>query len=229
METRIEDINEETVKLSDFVDLKTQVQDMFEGLNALERQSRTWNVRVFGIPETGGEIPLETVNSSLSYRVERLCKLTQVGGLLNSNGYGIAVSKGSPLREVLSSTILQLKENGTIHMLMTKWWQQKRGGGKCREQSASTGGKANELGLANVGGVFVVLIGGAGIAVVLAAFEFLWESRQISVEEGESVWTEMARELKFALKCRGSTKPTKKGAGGSGNASHKSLSNLNIS
>lgn len=42
---------------------------------------------------------------------------------------------------------------------------------------------ANELGLANVGGVFVVLMGGMGVACVVAVFEFLWKSRKVATEE----------------------------------------------
>ncbi|KAJ8677712.1 hypothetical protein QAD02_013499 [Eretmocerus hayati] len=42
---------------------------------------------------------------------------------------------------------------------------------------------ASELGLANVGGVFVVLVGGMGIACVIAVCEFLWKSRKIAVDE----------------------------------------------
>ena len=37
---------------------------------------------------------------------------------------------------------------------------------------------ANELGLANVGGVFVVLIVGLCISVVVAILEFIWKARQ---------------------------------------------------
>ena len=37
--------------------------------------------------------------------------------------------------------------------------------------------KANELSLANVGGVFVVLLAGMGLACLIAVFEFIWKSR----------------------------------------------------
>lgn len=47
-------------------------------------------------------------------------------------------------------------------------------------KSSST---ANELGLANVGGVFVVLMGGMGIACVIAVCEFVWKSRKVAIEE----------------------------------------------
>lgn len=34
-----------------------------------------------------------------------------------------------------------------------------------------------------MGGVFVVLMGGMGVACVVAVFEFVWKSRKIAVEE----------------------------------------------
>jgi anaerobic C4-dicarboxylate transporter len=36
---------------------------------------------------------------------------------------------------------------------------------------------------ANVGGVFVVLMGGMGIACVIAVCEFVWKSRKVAIEE----------------------------------------------
>ena len=40
-------------------------------------------------------------------------------------------------------------------------------------------GGADALGLSNVGGVFVVLIGGLTMACVIAFFETLWNKREI--------------------------------------------------
>jgi len=43
--------------------------------------------------------------------------------------------------------------------------------------------KANELSLANVGGVFVVLLAGMGLACLIAVFEFIWKSRQLATDD----------------------------------------------
>ena len=59
----------------------------------------------------------------LDYVVQRDCNLTQIGGLLDSKGYGIATPKGSPWRDHLSLAILELQEKGTIQMLYNKWWK----------------------------------------------------------------------------------------------------------
>ena len=43
--------------------------------------------------------------------------LVQVGGLLDSKGYGIATLPGTPYKELLDNAILKLKEDGELHKL----------------------------------------------------------------------------------------------------------------
>jgi hypothetical protein len=76
------------------------------------------------------------------------------------------------------------------------------------EASASTA--ASELGLATVGGVFVVLIGGLATAMLLSLCEFAWEARKEVLEEGGSFWKGMLRELRSAFNTSGNTKPVNK-------------------
>jgi hypothetical protein len=45
---------------------------------------------------------------------------------------------------------------------------------------------ANELSLANVGGVFVVLLAGMGLACLIAVAEFVWKSRRLTTAPGQS-------------------------------------------
>ncbi|XP_068908894.1 glutamate receptor ionotropic, kainate 2 isoform X4 [Tenebrio molitor] len=149
-------------------------------------------------------------STSIEYVIERNCELTQVGGMLDSKGYGIAMPPNSPFRTAISGAILKLQEEGKLHILKTRWWKEKRGGGACRDDTTKTSSTANELGLANVGGVFVVLMGGMGVACVIAVCEFVWKSRKVAVEERSSLCAEMASELRFALRCQGSTKPIRK-------------------
>jgi hypothetical protein len=52
-----------------------------------------------------------------------------------------------------------------------------------QDETSKSSSTANELGLANVGGVFVVLMGGMGVACVIAVCEFVWKSRKVAVEE----------------------------------------------
>ncbi|XP_030025523.2 glutamate receptor ionotropic, kainate 2 isoform X1 [Manduca sexta] len=153
-------------------------------------------------------------STTIEYVVERNCDLTQVGGMLDSKGYGIAMPPNSPYRTAISGAVLKLQEEGKLHILKTKWWKEKRGGGSCRDDTSKSSSTANELGLANVGGVFVVLMGGMGVACVIAVCEFVWKSRKVAVDERASLCSEMASELRSALKCPGSAG----GGAGSGSA-----------
>ncbi|XP_046399076.1 glutamate receptor ionotropic, kainate 2-like isoform X1 [Ischnura elegans] len=150
-------------------------------------------------------------STSIEYVVERQCDLTQVGGLLDSKGYGIALPLNSPYRTAVSGAVLKLQEGGKLHMLKTRWWKEKHGGGSCKEEKSSATESANELGLANVGGVFVVLISGMGAAAIVAVLEFLWNTKKVAVEERATFKSALQEELRFVLKCHGSTKPVRKG------------------
>jgi hypothetical protein len=66
-------------------------------------------------------------------------------------------------------------KGGQLHMLKEKWWKQQKGGGQCY---VATDSSAAAFGLANVGGVFVVLVGGLIIACIIAFLEYLWSNRQ---------------------------------------------------
>lgn len=147
-------------------------------------------------------------STSIEYIVERNCNLTQIGGLLDSKGYGLATSKKSrlrrPYRTLLSEAILHLQETGMLHILKNRWWKERRGGGTCTDDGK--GGGVTELSLANVGGVFVVLLGGLGISFLVAIAEFMWRARRNGASR-DRMCDDMMRDLKFALACKRSTKP----------------------
>ncbi|CAB3367848.1 Hypothetical predicted protein [Cloeon dipterum] len=148
-------------------------------------------------------------STMLDYTVQRDCNLTQIGGLLDSKGYGIATPMGSPWRDKISLAILELQEKGEIQMLYDKWW--KNPGDTCTRNDKGKESKANALGVANIGGVFVVLLCGLALAVIVAIFEFCWNSKRNTEITSRSVsgphqslCGEMTDELCFALRCRGS-------------------------
>ncbi|CAG7824227.1 unnamed protein product [Allacma fusca] len=156
------------------------------------------------VAEGEGNYAFFMESTAIEYNVERNCKLSQVGGPLDSKGYAVALKKGSKYRQAFSSGILRLQEQGVLDELKRKWWKEQR-----KENQCPAGGDSDSvkpLRLANVGGVFVVLIGGCIIAAVFAFTEFFWQSRQLAADDGVSVMEEMMKELKFALACRGGTK-----------------------
>lgn len=124
-------------------------------------------------------------STMLDYIVQRDCNLTQIGGLLDTKGYGIATPMGSPWRDRISLAILELQEKGEIQMLYDKWW--KVPGDLCVRANAdrqSKESKANALGVDNIGGVFVVLLSGLGVAVLVAVAEFCANYRRVRLRDG---------------------------------------------
>lgn len=150
-------------KLSDFMEANP---DMFVRNNN-EGQDRV----------LAGNYAFFMESAGIEYAVERQCNFTQIGGFLDSKGYGIATRKDSPIRPALSRGILKLQEKGTLRNLYEKWWKQKRGGGACL---ASTSSAASPMSLANVGGVFVVLVSGAIFALLLAIGEFIYRAKKFA-------------------------------------------------
>ncbi|KAH9425801.1 Glutamate receptor ionotropic, kainate 1, partial [Dermatophagoides pteronyssinus] len=110
-------------------------------------------------------------STMIDYMVQRDCNLVQIGGLLDSKGYGIATQMGSEWKDKISLSILGLQENGELQMIYDKWW--KSPGLTCTDELKNKDGKANPLGLGNIGGVFVVLLLGLVAAMISAMLEFM--------------------------------------------------------
>ena len=111
------------------------------------------------VEEADGMYAFFMESAAIDYLVERRCKLSQVGGLLDSKGYGIATSRGTPYKEYLDHAILKLMEGGVLHKLKIKWWKQKRGGGQCLKKTSTS---ATALDYDNVSGIFLVTFSGLG-------------------------------------------------------------------
>ena len=174
------------------------------------------------VEESEGKYAFFMESAQIEYIQERQCKLSQVGGLLDNKGYGIATKKGTPYKNLLDQAILKLLESGTLHKLKVKWWKQKRGGGACANKGG--GGGVNPLGLANVAGVFLVTMIGCAIAGVFAILEFLYGTRQSAKDGGKSWQEEMRGELDFIFQCVGNTRELDNGSSSSSSSSSSSES-----
>lgn len=53
----------------------------------------------------------------------------------------------------------------------------------CKNEETATSDSAAELGIQNVGGVFVVLGFGCLVALLMGTLEFLWNVQKVAVEE----------------------------------------------
>uniref|UniRef100_A0A670IJ56 Glutamate receptor n=1 Tax=Podarcis muralis TaxID=64176 RepID=A0A670IJ56_PODMU len=110
-------------------------------------------------------------STTIEFVTQRNCNLTQIGGLIDSKGYGVGTPMGSPYRDKITIAILHLQEEGKLHMMKEKWW---RGNGCPEEESKD----ASALGVQNIGGIFIVLAAGLVLSVFVAVGEFLYKSKK---------------------------------------------------
>uniref|UniRef100_A0A8C1SGT2 Glutamate receptor n=1 Tax=Cyprinus carpio TaxID=7962 RepID=A0A8C1SGT2_CYPCA len=73
-------------------------------------------------------------STTIEFVTQRNCNLTQIGGLIDSKAYGVGTPMGSPYRDKITIAILQLQEEGKLHMMKEKWWR----GNKCWLRDSSS-------------------------------------------------------------------------------------------
>ncbi|XP_068188830.1 glutamate receptor ionotropic, kainate 2 isoform X3 [Antennarius striatus] len=134
-------------------------------------------------------------STTIEFVTQRNCNLTQVGGLIDSKAYGVGTPIGSPYRDRITIAILQLQEEGKLHMMKEKWW---RGNG-CPEEESK---EASALGVQNIGGIFIILAAGLVLSVFVAVGEFMYKSKQNAHLEKRSFCSAMVDELRVSLKCQ---------------------------
>ncbi|CAI2353310.1 unnamed protein product [Caenorhabditis sp. 36 PRJEB53466] len=136
-------------------------------------------------------------STSLEYETQQNCNLTQIGGVLGSKGYGIALAKKSEWTDRVSRQILLYAKRGIIEMKKTKWWRSK--GATCASTASAVKHDRFSLNMYNVAGLFITLGVGIMLAVIVVIFELIYRCHHISKKEGKSFLDELLYELKFAL------------------------------
>uniref|UniRef100_A0A8C6K9B1 Glutamate ionotropic receptor kainate type subunit 3 n=1 Tax=Nothobranchius furzeri TaxID=105023 RepID=A0A8C6K9B1_NOTFU len=119
---------------------------------------------------------LITESTTIDYVTRRNCNLTQVGGIIDSKGYGIGTPLGSPYRDKISIAILSILEDGLLHILKEKWWS----GSSCLDEEHRETGP---MGIQNLGGIFIVLASGLVVSVFVAIAEFVYKLRKTAERE----------------------------------------------
>uniref|UniRef100_A0A8C2Z3Y2 Glutamate receptor n=1 Tax=Cyclopterus lumpus TaxID=8103 RepID=A0A8C2Z3Y2_CYCLU len=115
-------------------------------------------------------------STTIDYITRRNCNLTQVGGIIDSKGYGIGTPIGSPYRDKITIAILSILEDGRLHMLKEKWWS----GSSCLDEERHETGP---MGIQNLGGIFIVLASGLVLSVFVAIAEFVYKLRKTAERE----------------------------------------------
>ncbi|XP_064650295.1 glutamate receptor 2-like [Lineus longissimus] len=113
------------------------------------------------------------------------CNTMQVGGLLNSFGYGFGLPKGSPHKDAVNAAILQLQEDQILQMLFNKWWNEFEPCTKVSQPRESINDMdreqlyvASSLSMGNVGGVFIIFFVGIFLAMIVMLLEILVHRRR---------------------------------------------------
>uniref|UniRef100_A0A8C2XFA1 Glutamate receptor n=1 Tax=Cyclopterus lumpus TaxID=8103 RepID=A0A8C2XFA1_CYCLU len=143
-------------------------------------------------------------STTIDYITRRNCNLTQVGGIIDSKGYGIGTPIGSPYRDKITIAILSILEDGRLHMLKEKWWS----GSSCLDEERHETGP---MGIQNLGGIFIVLASGLVLSVFVAIAEFVYKLRKtaereqvyvpINHEPNRSMCSAMVDEIRLSFTC----------------------------
>uniref|UniRef100_A0A8C2AX27 Glutamate receptor n=1 Tax=Cyprinus carpio TaxID=7962 RepID=A0A8C2AX27_CYPCA len=133
-------------------------------------------------------------STTIEYVTRRNCNLTQVGGIIDSKGYGIGTPKGSPYRDKITIAILSILEDGRLHMLKEKWWS----GSSCLEDERYETGP---MGIQNLGGIFIVLASGLVLSVFVAIGEFIYKLRKNAEREQRTFCSAVMEEIKLSFTC----------------------------
>jgi len=96
------------------------------------------------------------------------CELWQVGEEFSRKPYALAVQDGSPLKDQLSTVILQLLNERFLEELKTYWWE--FNAVTCPQVED----ESNGISIKNIGGVFVVVFIGIGLGLITLLVEFYW-------------------------------------------------------
>ncbi|XP_008289516.1 glutamate receptor ionotropic, kainate 3, partial [Stegastes partitus] len=137
---------------------------------------------------------LITESTTIEYITRRNCNLTQVGGIIDSKGYGIGTPLGSPYRDKITIAILSILEDGRLHMLREKWWS----GSSCLDEERRETGP---MGIQNLGGIFIVLASGLVLSVFVAIAEFIYKLRKTAEREQRSLCSAMVDEIRLSFTC----------------------------
>lgn len=149
-----------------------------------DKYTKMWQaMQEAGLPNTLDEA-LERVRNSttatgfaflgdatdIRYLVLTNCDLQIVGEEFSRKPYAIAVQQGSPLKDQFNNAILMLLNKRHLEKLKEKWWKNDDIQSKCEKQEDQSDG----ISIQNIGGVFIVIFVGIGMACITLIFEYWW-------------------------------------------------------
>ncbi|XP_045510361.1 glutamate receptor 1-like isoform X1 [Colias croceus] len=141
-------------------------------------------------PEVANDPPY-TIDS----RYERSC-LTPPICRYKHVDFGIALPRGSNMKESLNLVIVDLKKDGIITRLWRKWMLYINKP-QC-ENNKEKESEISEMSLSQVAGIFYVLVGGLGLALGVALLEFCHHGRNEAVRSNVSLSAALKAKAKMS-------------------------------
>ena len=122
----------------------------------------------------------------------------------------------SPYTAAISQGVIRLIEKGVLARLKKKWWEEQRGGGSCTVRGRNVnplfssdncpiffirhnmsqiymemfqdagGASGDQMSVAALAGLYMMLIAGIAFAAIIAICEFTWRKRKLAVDENVS-------------------------------------------
>nr|APZ81419.1 ionotropic receptor 25a [Adelphocoris lineolatus] len=108
--------------------------------------------------------------TDIKYLVLSSCDFQIVGDEFSRKPYAIAVQQGSPLKDQFNNAILQLLNKRKLEKLKEKWWTENEDRMQCEKQEEQSDG----ISIHNIGGVFIVIFVGIGLACITLGLEYWW-------------------------------------------------------
>ncbi|XP_077541601.1 glutamate receptor ionotropic, kainate 3-like [Haemaphysalis longicornis] len=140
---------------------------------------------------------------TLEYLESRYCELEQVGDIIGSSGYALALPKGSAYLSELSAAIIRLKSDGTLQMQRHYWWRE-RGALNCPREQPVYRPTPFTVRFGRLSLVFVFLLLGLVVTmiVMLVIFVRRHARKNLSAESMSAIWSTLVEELRAAMLCR---------------------------
>ena len=96
----------------------------------------------------------------------------------------------------MNTAVLELIDNGFLDQLKQKWFRERS---QCRTTATSNSKDITTLQLADVAGIFYILIIGLVLAVIIAFFEFLLKAKLDSSRLNEPLVQVLRRNLRISM------------------------------
>jgi len=136
--------------------------------------------------------------TDIRYQTFTNCDLQMVGDEFSRKPYALAVPQGSPLKDQFNDAILKLLNQRKLEALKERWWNQNPQKKVCEETDDDGGG----ISIHNIGGVFIVIFVGIGLAIITLGFEYWYykfkapQSRIGSADPGKRMVSEFEKQVR---------------------------------